>query len=263
MIDAVKLATALMGLALPLATWAAPVQTSAGAQPVVIVELFTSEGCSSCPPADAFLQQLVSEQPVAGIQIVGLEEHVDYFDNLGWRDPFASPLFTKRQTEYDERVFRTGDVFTPQIVVDGAAECSGNDRDAARRALTVALRGARPTLQIESGPVSGDHLSVTIRVEVPTDLARHGTADVLVAVTESGLVTNVKRGENRGRTLSHGAVVRALVPVGTLAKNDRTFDGTTAVPVGAGWNRSNLRIVALVQERDTRHVLGAAAAPIR
>jgi hypothetical protein len=99
---------------------------------VVIAELFTSEGCSSCPPADTLARQLADAQPFDGAHLIVLEEHVDYWDRLGWRDPFSSPQFTKRQTEYNDRVFRSNAIYTPQLVVDGVRECVGSDRSAIR-----------------------------------------------------------------------------------------------------------------------------------
>ena len=118
----------ILGLAMSLLAPA----TSPGSPPpaVVIAELFTSEGCSSCPPADTLLRQFAEAQPFDGAQLIALEEHVDYWDRLGWRDPFSSAQFTTRQTEYSDRVFRTTGIYTPQLVVDGVRECVGSDRSA-------------------------------------------------------------------------------------------------------------------------------------
>src|SRR6185295_18953420 len=93
----------------------------------VVVELFTSEGCSSCPPADNVLTDLLRDQPIAGVQVIGFSEHVDYWDQLGWKDPFSNAAFTARQTAYSATLHRS-DIYTPQIVVDGAAEMVGSDR---------------------------------------------------------------------------------------------------------------------------------------
>ena len=115
------------------------VEATPGRRPV-LVELFTSEGCISCPPADNVLSDLVTRQPIEGVYVVGLGEHVDYWDRLGWRDPFSSPLFTRRQSEYDEKVFRSNRIYTPQVVVDGHAEAIGSDSDAVRRAIQSAAQ---------------------------------------------------------------------------------------------------------------------------
>src|SRR4051794_37883402 len=98
----------------------------------IVVELFTSEGCESCPPADVLLQQLASTQPVAGAQIIPLSLHVDYWDQLGWKDRFSSALLTNRQRTYGAR-FNIDSVYTPQIVVDGRSELVGSDGAAARK----------------------------------------------------------------------------------------------------------------------------------
>ena len=99
--------------------------TESSRTPAVVVELFTSEGCSSCPPADAVLSDLVRNQPLAGVEVIGLSEHVDYWNRLGWADPFANTEFSSRQAAYDERVFRADRLYTPQIVVDGQHEAIG------------------------------------------------------------------------------------------------------------------------------------------
>ncbi len=137
---------------------------------IVVAELFTSEGCSSCPPADAVLSQLVLGQPVAGVEVLALGEHVDYWDRLGWRDPFSS------------------------------------------------------------------------------------------ALTENNLLTEVRRGENGGRTLRHSAVVRSLNPVGTLSPHERTWSTGVSAPVAPEWKPPNLRVISSLQERESRRIIGAGSA---
>src|SRR5689334_19485421 len=172
---------------------------------IVVAELFTSEGCSSCPPADALIRQLADAQPFEGAYLIAFEEHVDYWDRLGWRDPFSSAQFTSRQTAYNERVFRSGAVYTPQLVVGGVRECVGSDRNATRAIVADSIRRPHATVSVQS--VAGaSHLAVTVRVDVPATLERHGVADVFVVVAERGLVSAVRHGENGGRTLIHGAV---------------------------------------------------------
>src|SRR6267142_3420791 len=110
---------------------------------MVLVELFTSEGCSSCPPADAVLSELVLRQPVAGVEVLALGEHVDYWDRLGWRDPFSSAMFSARQSNYDARVFHRNEVYTPQLVVDGQLERVGSDVSAIQRAINQAAHAPK------------------------------------------------------------------------------------------------------------------------
>ena len=112
----------------------------------VLVELFTAEGCSSCPPADDLLAQLESKQPVAGVDIIVLGEHVDYWDKLGWRDRFSSPQYTERQREYGFR-FKIDDVYTPQMIVDGTEQFVGNDATP----RSSRHRSGRPRAQVALG----------------------------------------------------------------------------------------------------------------
>lgn len=225
---------------------------------VVIAELFTSEGCSSCPPADTLMRQLADAQPFDGAHLIALEEHVDYWDRLGWRDPFSSPQFTSRQTEYNDRVFRSNGVYTPQLVVDGVRECVGSDRSAIRSIVADSIRRPRAAVSVQSAAVAS-HLSVTVSVDVPESVERRGDAEIFVVVAERGLVSVVRRGENGGRTLIHGAVARSLTPLGELSERHRTFAGTVDVAVARNWKLPNLQIVGVIQERDSRRILGAGA----
>jgi hypothetical protein len=247
----------VLGLAMSLI---APATTPGSPSPtVVIAELFTSEGCSSCPPADTLVRQLAEAQPFDGAHLIALEEHVDYWDRLGWRDPFSSPQFTSRQTEYNDRVFRSNAVYTPQLVVDGVRECVGSDRSAIRAIVADSIRRPRAAVSVQSVAVAS-HLSVTVSIDVPVAVERRGVADVFVLVAERGLVSVVRHGENGGRTLIHGAVARSLASLGDLSERDRTFAGTVDVAVARNWNSRNLQIVGVIQERDSRRILGAGAA---
>src|SRR5262249_33462805 len=109
---------------------------------VVIAELFTSEGCSSCPPADEELSRLLARQG-SGVDVLALGEHVDYWDGLGWRDRFSSARFSERQSEYDSRVFKTGSIYTPQLVIDGRLQMVGSDHAAIQRAIDQAAQARK------------------------------------------------------------------------------------------------------------------------
>ncbi len=237
---------------------AAPVM-QAGPRTVVVAELFTSEGCSSCPAADDLLREWLATQPVPGVEIVGLSEHVDYWDRLGWRDPFSSPAFSARQSAYDAAVFRSHRVYTPQLVVDGRLEAVGSDAEAVRRAVIEAARQPKADVEVSALADWPDRLQVRVRVQVPAGVPRQGVAEVVLAVTEDGLATKVARGENGGRTLRHAAVTRSLTTIGVVSASagDSTLHGS--VPLTAGWSRPHVRLVALVQERDSRRILGAAS----
>jgi hypothetical protein len=236
---------------------AAPSPTN---QPIVIAELFTSEGCSSCPPAEDVLSELIHRQPVRSVHVLALGEHVDYWDRLGWRDPFSLATLTARQAEYESRVFRTGSIYTPQLVVDGQLESVGSDANAVRRAITQAAQASKAGVDVMFTRAPDAHIRVDVHVDVPRDLTIHGTADVLVAVTEDNLVSNVRRGENRGRTLRHSAVVRVLMPVGVLPPQDQAYSTTASVPLSPEWKTENISVVSFVQERQSRRIVGAGSA---
>lgn len=233
---------------------------AAGEPTPVLVELFTSEACSSCPPADALLAQLHANQPIEGIDIIVLSQHVDYWNDLGWADPFSSTEATARQRAYVGRLGLRS-AYTPQVVVDGEAELVGGDEagavGAVRRAATkpkarVALRVIEAT---RGRPVD------TIRFEVVVSglerTGREGPADVVLAIVEDGLGVDVRAGENVGRTLRHDGVVRELHVVGPVAdKADRLSLATPRIALPSRWNRDHTRAVAFVQERRTGRILG-------
>jgi hypothetical protein len=241
-----------------------PIRDPATGSPriAVVAELFTSEGCSSCPPADDLLSALADQQPIDGVEVLALGEHVDYWDRLGWRDPFSAALFTNRQSQYDERVFRANQVYTPQLVADGQFQCIGSDRDAVRRTLMAAAARPKAAVVVEARHPDRGGVDVEVRVEVPAALARREHADVVVALTQDRLVSRVQRGENGGRTLTHDAVVRSLAATGDVAPTAGRVAVTTRVAIDPSWDVSTLRIVAFVQERQSRRILGGGASAV-
>jgi hypothetical protein len=222
----------------------------------VLVELFTSEGCSSCPPADALLMRLGRTQPVREASAIVLEEHVDYWDRLGWKDPFSSEAATARQEEYGE-AFGGQQVYTPQMVVDGHAEFVGNSEGEALRAVRAAGSAPKPAVHLSWA----DGGILAIHVEPLTNATRGDTAQVILALAENMLHSDVKRGENAGRALEHDGVVRQLITVGKPDAGSTGFSSTIAVREGHEWNRANLRAIVFVQERHSRRVLAVAAIP--
>ena len=227
---------------------AAPASAS-GRMPV-IVELFTSEGCSSCPPADALLSQLTRNQPVAGADVIALGEHVDYWDHGGWADRFSSRRFSARQSDY-ANAFRKDTVYTPQMIVDGQTQFVGSDEDAARAAITRAARQPKAHVSVTR---IGDTLSV--RVDHLPPAASSGPDEVMLAITEAGLSSSVGGGENAGRRLGHSAVVRQLTPLGTASGG--AFTASSALALSPSWRHGNLSAVVFVQERGSRRIVGAA-----
>ena len=217
----------------------------------VLVELFTSEGCSSCPPADALLESLDRSQPVPGVETVVLSEHVDYWNNLGWSDPYSSILYSNRQMAYATR-FGIDSVYTPQMVVDGRLQFSGNDRKNIASGIAQAAQREKIPVRIVS---IVHHSPDTLLVRIQTDPAPD--AELLLALADDSDTSQVSRGENTGRTLKHVSVVRELTRVATLRK-DRPFDSELKVRIQKNWHTDGMRLIAFVQTRDAGPVLGAA-----
>jgi hypothetical protein len=223
----------------------------------VLIELFTSEGCSSCPPSDAMLAALTAGQPFNGAEVIGLEMHVDYWDRQGWKDPFSSSAFTRRQQEY-ATALKVADIYTPQIVVDGTAQMAGTDEEAVRRA--VADAGARPHVPVRiTNSTSGN--TVRLSIDVPPAPAGAERIDLFVALAEGGLVSRVLKGENSGRTLEHGAVVRRLESAGAIRESG--FVTEAEWKLNPRWNRARLSAVVWLQGHGSRRIYGAASAPVR
>jgi len=214
----------------------------------VLVELFTSEGCSSCPPADALLALLDEKQPVPGVHAIVLSEHVTYWNQDGWHDPFSSDALTDRQKQYGDR-FGLSDVFTPQVVVDGAAQLVGSDGRGLQQALEHAASAAKQELSIEDAQWSGGQVHFSI----------HGgsgdaKAGVMAALAEDSAQSSVKHGENAGKDLRHVAVVRVMADMGKGANDGRAL--TLKVPPGIP--SSPMRVVVFQFDRHNGHVLAVA-----
>lgn len=227
-------------------------EASVGHVPVV-VELYTSEGCSSCPAADAALRELETSQSVPGVEVIALGQHVDYWNKLGWKDPFSSAVFTERQREYAQG-FGEGS-YTPQAVVNGRYEFVGSQRQTLAETVLEAAKAPRATVTLARTATGA------LAVRVANLPAGTTPADVLLALTETGLSTQVGRGENSGRLLRHASVVRALRPLGAVAA-DGTFAATAPLALQGQWKNQNLRAVVLVQERASHYIVGAASLPL-
>lgn len=227
----------------------------------VVVELFTSEGCLSCPPADEVLAKLDKTQPVQGVEVIALGEHVDYWNRLGWIDPFSSAEFSSRQSRYADAFGRDG-VYTPQMVVDGRDEFAGGNMNRARDAIARAAQSPKAKVQLlaseDSKGTNGREAKLSISVRDLPQLTAGDTANVLLAITENNLRSEVSRGENAGRYLRHSAVVRGLTVLGDMSADQNSFAAQPVLNLDRGRQRNNLRAVVFVQERNSRRVLGAA-----
>lgn len=240
---------ALFSMPAPMHRDAQPTSAQNGGTPVV-VELFTSEGCSSCPSADRVLADLKHTQPVAGARIIVLSEHVDYWNYIGWNDPFSSKAYTARQQAYG-RAFHLDGVYTPQAVVDGQAELVGSERQNLEQDIVRAARLPKAVVQIT--PAVGSASEVRVTVRGLSRLQSAGGADVMLAVTQDGMSSRVTRGENAGLTLTHVSVARSLRSLGGTAGQD-TFSALAHLDAGTGGDRE---AVVFVQDRSTHHILGA------
>jgi hypothetical protein len=247
--------TAVFGLAAGTAIWAAAGQ-DAGRVPVLL-ELFTSEGCSDCPPADRLLEYLDVHQPVAGADLIVLGEHVDYWDNPKWRDRFSSPQSSARQQEYSGK-YRLSGVYTPELVVDGRFGFVGSDGNEATSAIEKAIREPKILVAISGAARDGDRVTAHIELNEAGRNISAGRAVLYVAIAENRAESRVAGGENRGASLVHIAVMRVLKQEGTIDPGSSSAkDVAIAVPPGVG--ASGLRIVAFVQDPKSGHILGVTA----
>jgi hypothetical protein len=227
-------------LATLVAPFALPAAAAVGAQTrtPVVVELFTSEGCSSCPPADSLLAELAHKQPLPNADLIVLSEHVDYWNSMGWKDPFSAPLFSERQQSY-ATLLHTNDVYTPQAVIDGRFATVGSNRVNVLKAITTAAESPKPELALNVSR-QGDTLVIHAGCSA--------AGETWIAVTQDKAVSHVEHGENGGRTLQHVGVVRSLT---------RASNGDARVALNKNWD-SDLRVVAFVQDRRTGRILQAA-----
>src|ERR1700680_407434 len=183
----------------------------------VLVELFTSEGCSSCPPADSLLQKL-DEQPIAGEEMIVLSEHVDYWNHIGWKDPYSARFYSDRQGAYARRL-GLNDVYTPQMIVDGSSQFVGSDTALAQKALAKALTDTKVAVRLSSVSLGSPNV---LQAHLETDALPPSfgmrEADIYVVVALNRAESQVARGENAGRKLAHTAVVKSIVKGGPLRK---------------------------------------------
>jgi hypothetical protein len=221
----------------------------------VLVELFTSEGCSSCPLADALLQRLDQAQPVKEAELIVLSEHVDYWNDIGWTDPYSSHEYSERQSAYAAE-FGNGSIYTPQMIVDGRFEFVGSDEWRANEAIREAVKEDKAPVEVALSPNGDRGVIVHVKAGPLPSGARSGSADVLLAIADNKDVSQVGRGENAGRTLQHVAVLRKLTRLGSV---DGSGVFSQDITLNAkGKNYANLRIVVMVQEPKAGRVFGAA-----
>jgi hypothetical protein len=226
-------------------------ECSAAARTPVVVELFTSEGCSSCPPADRLLADLDRTQPIGGVDLIVLSEHVDYWNRLGWSDPYSSEIFSARQQNYATKL-GVDDVYTPQAIVDGQLETVGSNGSKVSQAIGKAARQVKIPLALTATQANGK-----IQVHVQWDGAEklHGGVSVYIAVAQSEAKSHVRAGENSGQDLQHVAVTRQILEVGTLQEKT-PFSKEITLARDAKWT-GGMRVVAFLQEKSSGRIIGA------
>ena len=238
----------LLAILLGPGSGASAAANATAARRPVLVELFTSEGCSSCPPADALLARLDETQSVPGAQVIALSEHVTYWNQDGWHDPFSMDAMTDRQKRYQDR-FGLNDVYTPQVVVDGAAQMVGSDERKLTAAVAQAATATKAELTIQDAQWSGNAVKFSVKGAADTKTV------LVAALADDSAQTAVKAGENKGRNLRHVAVVRALEEMGKGADDGRAL--TLKAPASKTGETRPMRLVVFVADRHNGHVLAA------
>jgi hypothetical protein len=223
----------------------------------VVLELFTSEGCSSCPPADA----LISELGASAKSVIPLAYHVDYWNHLGWTDPFSSRQWSERQTDYARAMNLDGE-YTPQMVIGGGWQCGGSDAGSIERAVAAA-RSASPQGRTSIQTSLADHGSRKLQVKITAQMlntAGTGPHVVMLAIYENGLVSKIGAGENGGREIKYDYTVRKLLPAFELdATQGASGSKEITIDLDRSWSLNHLGVAAFIQDPTSLRIGGAAA----
>ena len=222
----------------------------------ILLELFTSEGCSSCPPVDEFVRHMDESQPVAGAQLIVLSEHVDYWDHDGWKDKYSSPQFTERQNGY-VHAMNLQTAYTPQMVIDGYIELKGSISEI-EQTFAKELKIAKIPVRIAAAKIEAPS---QLKVKVEADPAEKHGGTVWVAVALDHAASQVSAGENSGKQLQHVAVVEELKKIGKLDKG-KPFSQEITLKLKPDTDPKNLRIIAFIQEPNEGKVLGATSVKV-
>jgi hypothetical protein len=216
----------------------------------IVLELFTSEGCSSCPPADALITELGSSTK----SVIPLAYHVDYWNHLGWADPFSSPQWSERQTDYARAMNLDGE-YTPQMVIGGAWQCGGSDAGSIERAVAA----ARSTPQLGSTRIQTSLAAKKLQIKISAQLAT-GSGVVMLAVYENGLVSKIGAGENGGREISYDYTVRKLLPAFELDPARRaSVSKELTIDLDPSWSPEHLGVAAFIQDPASLRIEGASS----
>ncbi|XP_039072027.1 uncharacterized protein LOC120219264 [Hibiscus syriacus] len=231
------------------------VEAAAGDGPV-LVELFSSQGCATSPAAELLLSRLGRGNFQLDTPFIVLAYHVDYWDYMGWKDPYGSSLSTVRQKAYVEAL-RLDTMFTPQVVVQGRAQCVGNDEDTLLSTISSAPRFPAPSFQANFQRPTSESLQVTLTGALRSKVDNNGV-NVMVALYENGLVNDCPAGENRGKVLSNDFVVRKLEKLCTVKdiSTKKTVSGTATFTLWDGFNSDRCALAVFVQN-SSHQILGS------
>ncbi|PIA55015.1 hypothetical protein AQUCO_00800029v1 [Aquilegia coerulea] len=227
----------------------------------ILVELFSSQGCKTSPEAELLMSRLGRGDFELDVPVIVLAFHVDYWDYMGWKDPYGSSLWTVRQKGYVEAL-NLDTMFTPQVVVQGRTQCVGTDEDALLSHIRSAARFPAPGLQATFQKPSADSLQVSLTGPLRTKIDSHG-ADIMVVLYENGLVTDCPKGENKGRVLSNDFVVRKYEKLCTVkdTSSKKTISGTINFNLWEGFNSSKCGLAVFVQN-SSFHAFGSQNIPL-
>ena len=222
---------------------------------VVLVELFTSEGCSDCPPADALLRQMTGKITPAGQLIIGISEHVTYWNHLGWMDPFSDDRFTQRQSDYSSR-FGLESAYTPQMVVNGREQLVGGNHAALAAAFAAEADHQQISLHIDSAQANERDVTFTYSA---SDLPPKVALRLMAVLVDDSDQSSVLRGENSGKQLTHAWVARTITPLGKLSLADHQSTTLPLPPAFASAPGRPHHLVLFAQQGTSGVVLGADA----
>ncbi|MBV9296493.1 MAG: DUF1223 domain-containing protein [Acidobacteriaceae bacterium] len=216
----------------------------------VLLELFTSLGCSSCPPADKLLAEVDRQQPIEGAKLIVLSEHVDYWNTPAWSDPFSSGTCTERQQSYDSRF--GVEVYTSQLVIDGTTALLGSNWERAASAIQRVMHEPTIPIHVTASRREGD---AQVDIEVGPNSVNN-KAVLFVALARDRAKSHVSGGENAGRDLSEVAVAYSIKQVGKISAGS-SFKKSLSVSLPANSEAGDLRVIAFLRRSDTMQVIGA------
>ena len=241
----ILLATAIFSTILITHTSAAQKENPTDTSGFAVLELFTSEGCSSCPAADALLAKIRNQSGNRPVFV--LAYHVDYWNRLGWKDQFSDPAFSQRQYQYSQQL--GAEVYTPQLVVNGRSECIGSDESAIDRKVEKALSG-HSNLKLDlSGTLQQGKARIKYQIQ-----GNPGASQLVLAIVQRDAVSTVRAGENKGRTLAHAQIVRNLQSFDLM----KLQNGEHQIDLPAGFNSKEWEVIGMLQD-PTTGAIGAAA----